>query len=148
MTMLRTAALAALAALSLGAGAPGTPDRPETGKQGETLPGEEHMLPVPYSKGVNVIGHSTLDDRGGNLIMAWAGRCAYVADGVGFKASGSLDMASQVGPHSGVAVIDVGDPANPRVVRYLQDKGALFAAETVNASVGHGHAVLLSLIHI
>ncbi|MGE3690824.1 MAG: LVIVD repeat-containing protein [Novosphingobium sp.] len=111
---------------------PNTADNPETGKQGETLPGEEKVLDRPYSKGVNVIGHSPIDGREGNLIMAWAGNCAYVANGVTLDKNGSLQVQG-IGPTSGVAVIDASEPAQPRVTRYLQDKGAISATETLHA---------------
>ncbi|MCB2076165.1 MAG: hypothetical protein KDE55_00545 [Novosphingobium sp.] len=118
-----------------------TPDNPEPGRQGETLPGEDRILPKPYSKGINVIGHSPIDGREGNLIMAWSGTCAYVADGIRLDPNGALAPLTQ-GPHSGVAVIDVKDPANPRVVRYLQDKGALHATETLHAAGSGKRAIL------
>jgi len=123
------------------AASPQTADNPEPGKQGETLPGEDRVLARPYSVGVNMVGHSALDGREGNLIMAWAGSCAYVADGMKLDANGSL-LSMPVGPKSGVAVIDVRDPANPRVARYLQDKGAINATETLHASVSRGRAIL------
>ena len=118
-----------------------TPDNPEPGKQGETMPGEEHVLAHPYSMGVDVIGHVPLDNRVGNLNMAWSGRCAYVASGITFAPNGGLSVP----PHSatsGVAVIDVADPAAPRLVRYLQDKGSIDATETLHAVTIKGRAVL------
>lgn len=130
-----------LPAISRTASAAATADNPEKGKQGETLPGEDRVLERPYSSGVNVVGHSPIDGRDGNLIMAWSGHCAYVADGIKLDANGSL-QAPAVGPHSGVAVIDVADPANPKLVRYLQDKGALHATETMHAVTLRGRAIL------
>lgn len=115
-------------------------DRPEPGKQGETLPGEAVVLPHPYSKGVRVVGHNAIDKRSGNVIMAWAGRCAYVAGGLQMTPGGPAKQPT--GPTSGVAVIDTADPAAPRLVRYLQDKGAIDAGETLHAVVTRGRAVL------
>jgi hypothetical protein len=118
-----------------------TPDNPEPGKQGETIAGEEHVLARPYSMGVDVVGHATLDNRIGNLDMAWSGRCAYVSSGITFASNGGLQFT----PHdatSGVAVIDVGNPAAPRLVRYLQDKGSIDATETLHAVTVKGRAVL------
>jgi len=124
-----------------GATASSTQDRPEPGLQGQTLPGEAAVLPKPYSKGVQLVGHADIGKRSGNLITAWAGRCAYVAGGAKLSPDGSVPQES-VGPTSGVAVIDVRDPAAPKVVRFLQDQGALKAGETMSAVVVPGRAVL------
>ena len=136
-------ALLAAVVTGLAAGSPSaaTPNRVEPGKQGETLPGEEVALPVPYSKGVNVVGHDPIGGRTGNLIMAWSGTCAYVADGMTIKPDGGL-LQLPVGPTSGVAVIDVRNPAAPRTVRYLTDKGALNATETLHVSQARGRPIL------
>ncbi len=130
-----------VAGMAVASATAATPDRPEPGKQGETMEGEAVVLPLPYSKGVDVIGHDSIGGRTGNVIMAWSGRCAYVADGVTLKADGSLQMLP-VGPKSGVAVIDVRNPAAPRTLRYLTDKGALNAGETVHVSPGRGRPIL------
>lgn len=118
-----------------------TPDNPEPGKQGETMAGEEHVLRRPYSKGVDVVGHAPLDNRIGNLDMTWSDRCAYVASGVTFAPDGSLQFQPHT-PSSGIAVIDVGNPSTPRLVRYLQDKGSIDATETLHAVTTTGRAVL------
>jgi hypothetical protein len=138
----RKALLALFAAgFAINGAAAATPDRPEPGRQGETMAGEEHALPVPYSKGVNIIGHDPIGGRTGNLIMAWSGRCAYVADGMTLKADGGI-LQLPTGPHSGVAVIDVSRPSAPKTVRYLTDKGALNATETLAVSQGRGRPIL------
>lgn len=127
--------------LPAGHGWSATPDRPEPGKQGETIAGEEHVLPVPYSKGIDVVGHDPIGGRTGNLIMAWSGRCAYVADGMTIKPDGELELLPR-GPNSGVAVVDVSDPSAPKAVRYLTDKGALNATETLHVSQRNGRPIL------
>lgn len=136
-------ALTGMVAAGLAAGSviAATPDRPERGKQGQTMEGEAVVLPVPYSKGVDVIGHDAIGGRTGNLIMAWSGQCAYVADGMTLKPDGSL-LQLPIGPKSGVAVIDVRNPAAPKTLRYLTDKGALYATETLHVSPGRGHPIL------
>lgn len=118
-----------------------TPDNPEPGRQGETVAGEEHKLDHPYSSGVDVIGNSPIDGRVGNLDMTTSGHCAYVASGAGFSPQGSLVFQPH-GPTSGVAVIDVSNPASPRLVRYLLDKGAIDATETLHAVSAKGRAIL------
>ena len=52
-----------------------------------------------------------------------------------------------VGPTSGVAVIDVGNPSAPKVTRYLQDKGALEAGETMHAVTTPDRAVLAASVY-
>jgi LVIVD repeat len=116
-------------------------DRLEPGKQGETMPGEATVLAVPYSKGVRRVGHNTIEGRSGNLIMAWSGNCAYVANGIGLSADGNIGKQPH-GPKSGVAVIDVRNPDVPRLTGYLQDKGAIDASETMHAVTVRGRAVL------
>ena len=119
-----------------------TPDNPEPGMQGETMEGEAGViLPVPYSEGVNVVGHSPVDNRVGNLAMTWSDDCAYVASGFTFTAAGQLQK-TPVNDTAGVAVIDVSNPLEPQVVRYLQDKGAMYATETLHALNLPGRAVL------
>ncbi|MEO6715870.1 MAG: hypothetical protein ABIM50_01270 [Novosphingobium sp.] len=134
--------LTALASALIGA-APATTDNPEPGRQGETMPGDLKVpvLPEPYSKGVRVVGHAGLGEHRNNLIMAWSGHCAYVANDVGNPIAGTREAAG-VSPTSGVAVIDVRNPAAPKTVGYLQDKGALEAAETMHAATVPGRAVL------
>ena len=139
----KSLAAGVLAALMLGqvAVSAATPDRPEPGRQGETLAGEAMVLAVPYSKGINVVGHDPIGGRIGNLTMAWSGTCAYVADGLTIKPDGGL-LQMPRGPQSGLAVIDVSNPAAPRTVRYLTDKGALNASETVHVTRQSGREIM------
>ena len=137
--------VAAMSAVLLSASAAGatTPDRPEPGKQGETIEGEARVLPVPYSQGINVVGHDPIGGRNGNLTMAWSATCAYVADGLSLGADGGILPLAR-GAQSGLAVIDVSNPAAPRTVRYLTDKGALNASETVHVARQRGRPILAS----
>jgi hypothetical protein len=132
--------LAALSAIGLCLSATAA-DNPETGKQGETLAGETKPLERAYSKGTRLVSRLDLGSGRGNLIMAWSGRCAYVASGMGLSADGSLKPDTR-GPTSGVAVIDVRKPDAPKLVRYLQDKGAIDATETMHAATTRRRAVL------
>lgn len=126
----------------LGAASPPV-DHPEPGRQGETMPDDlaAPVLPRPYSKGVRVVGHADLGAGRDNLIMAWSGSCAYVANDKGNPIAGE-PKETQSQPTGGVAVIDVRNPAAPKVVRYLQDRGALEAAETMHAVTTPSRAVL------
>jgi hypothetical protein len=109
-------------------------DNPEPGRQGEQIEGDKPgtVLAKPYSKGVRVIGHDPIANRGGNLIMAWSGKCAYVADGMAIKPDGQL-APTVIKPTSGIAILDVSKPQAPKTVGYLADKGSLNAAETIHA---------------
>ncbi|MFM6933713.1 MAG: LVIVD repeat-containing protein [Novosphingobium sp.] len=123
-----------------------TPDRPEPGKQGETIEGEDKVLAQPYSKGVNIIGHSDINKRSGNIIMTWAGNCAYVAGGLRMTPAGPAPIDIN-DPNSGIAVIDASNPAAPKFVRYLKEKGALEAGETTHAVVAKDRAVLAASVY-
>ena len=114
-------------------------DRPEPGLQGQTLPGEAKVLAVPYSKGVRVIGHSPIMNRDANLQLAWAGRCAYVSS----TSPNFLGWGVTTDPAAfGVAVIDVSNPAAPRQVKLLRDRGSLYASETLHAVEASDRKVL------
>lgn len=144
----------AVAVMTQVGAAPLAQDQPERGRQGETLP-EDLQAPVlarPYSMGVRVVGHAGLGERRTNEIMAWSGHCAYVANNPNSPifASGAQTSPTSgvpaaglpVSATSGVAVVDMHDPAAPKVTRYLQDKGALEAGETMHAVTTRGRAVL------
>jgi hypothetical protein len=107
-----TALAATLAALPATAA---TPDHIEPGRQGESIPADGRVLPQPYSKGVDLVGHVELKV---DYVMAWSGTCAYTPD------------------KTGVNVIDVSNPAAPKVVGHLTEKGAVGAGETVHAAGG------------
>ena len=123
-----------------------TVDNPETGKQGESLredkPGT--ILEVPYSKGVNLIGHSDVWKRDSNIQMSWAGDCAYIAS----SSPNFLGWGVTAGPETfGVAVVDVSNPASPKAVRALQDRGALYSAEAMDAADTDDRKVLVAGIY-
>lgn len=125
-----------------------TPDNPEKGMQGQTLPDDlkSSVLPVPYSKGANLIGHTTIWSRGGNMNLARIDSCAYVSS---FPATGPLvTYGGKRNPtdlsKDGVVVIDVGDPRNPKPVRLLRDKGSIYAVETLSAVSAPDRKVLVA----
>jgi hypothetical protein len=114
-------------------------DRPEPGFQGQTMPGEVGVLPLPYSKGVRVVGHAGLMHRDTNLQLAWVGHCAYVSS----TSPDFLYWGKTADPSSyGVAVIDVSDPRSPKQVGLLRDRGSLYASETLHAVDAPGRKVL------
>src|SRR5439155_25008147 len=78
----------------------GNADLPEQGIQGD-VPRVDQLngrALQGYNCGVALVGHNSLGGRGGNANMAWSGNCAYVA-----------------GAGTGVAVVDVSDPAHPKL---------------------------------
>ncbi|HEX7873656.1 MAG TPA: hypothetical protein VF475_12135 [Sphingobium sp.] len=117
-----------------------TVDNPEPGLQGQTVAGEGgKILARPYSKGVTVVGHEALDGRDSNLQLSWVGHCAYVSS----TSPKMLLWGEKAPPESyGVAVIDVSNPAAPKKVGLLRERGALYASETLAAVDALGRKVL------
>lgn len=116
----------------------GPGDRPEPGVQGQVpraVQGEESRK--GFWCGMREVGHSDIDNRGGNYGLAWIGDCAYVTT---FQSH-----TPYVEEHpAGVAVIDVADPTKPRLVRTFQTKGSLQAVETITAREAGDRKVLIS----
>jgi hypothetical protein len=118
-------------------------DRLEPGLQGQTLPEDPtgDVLPQPYSKGVRVVGHSPVWGRDSNVQMTWVGQCAYLAS----SPPNFLGWGMKSDPSTfGVAVIDVSNPRAPKQVKVLQERGALYAAETMHAVDAPGRKVLVA----
>ena len=118
-----------------------TADNPETGLQGQTLSSDkpDSILATPYSKGVNLIGHSSVFDRDSNIQMSWVGSCAYIASSM----PNFLGWGVTAKPETyGVAVVDVSDPSNPKTVKFLRDKGSLASLEAMDAVDAPSHKVL------
>lgn len=119
-----------------GNGARTTPDRVEPGLQGEQIASDKpgSVLPVPYSKGVMVIGHDPIEGRDSSVQLVWVDHCAYASSTAGpFPLIGTMTGDPAL---TGVAVIDVSDPRRPRTVRRLRDKGSIAAVETISAVTG------------
>ena len=112
------------------------------GRQGEILPADakKGILPEPYIKSMRVVGHTRIYDRPGNLQMAWVDDCAYVSSSVQ-GVPGGIDAED---PRSGLAVINVSDPENPRIVKLLRDRGAIQATETIHAVAAKDRKVLVA----
>lgn len=117
-------------------------DRLETGLQGQTLPQDKpgSILAQPYSKGARVVGHDPIRGRDSNIQLSWVDHCAYVSSTEG---PFPLLATSKGDPQlTGVAVIDVSDPAHPKTVTLLRDKGSIAALETMHAVSAPGRKVL------
>lgn len=107
----------------------GRRDLPETGLQGDQprvdqLSGRAEK---GYNCGVALVGHNDLGGRSGNANMAWAGNCAYIA-----------------GAGTGVAVVDVSNPRQPKFVTTLHGGGSDFTLETLAATKVGNRAVLVA----
>lgn len=102
----------------------GPDDVPEPGMQGEAPAGQTPA----WNCGISKVGF--LPDAGGT--MAVAGTCAYTGGGAG------ADFEE-----SGVRVIDVSDPANPRLVRVL-DTGS---RELLAAKITDERGILVTRGH-
>ncbi|MBB5685358.1 LVIVD repeat-containing protein [Sphingobium boeckii] len=117
-------------------------DRLETGLQGQSLPQDKpgSILAQPYSKGVHVIGHDGIRGRDSNVQLSWVDHCAYVSSTGGpFPLLGTAKGDPLL---TGVAVIDVSDPAHPKTVKLLRDQGSIAALETMHAISAPGRKVL------
>lgn len=142
MTLMLAAAALLTACASHVSPTPATSDHLEPGLQGQNLPEEVKagILPQPYSKNVRVIGHSDVFGRDSNVQLAWSGHCAYIASSPPkFLGWGMKPNAEET---SGVAVIDVSDPRNPKALRLLREPGALYSAETFAAASAPDRKVL------
>jgi hypothetical protein len=102
----------------------GPGDRPEPGLQGQVpkaVQGDESRK--GFWCGMREVGHNDVLNRGGNYGHAWVGDCAYVTSA----------LTGEEEAPSGVAVIDVADPASPRFVKLLTSPGSINAVETIHA---------------
>jgi hypothetical protein len=113
-----------------------TDDLPETGLQGQVPIADQKSgrSSQGYRRGLTLVGRNTLRDRGGNLQMAAYGHCAYVGTG-GVKATHELE---------GIAVIDVRQPSDPKLVRIVSSPSGYSSWEGLEASSNTG--ILISFI--
>jgi hypothetical protein len=123
----------------------GAHDLPERGIQGDVPKADQKdgRAKQGYNCGLELVGFTPLDKTANgrdsrpnaNANMAWAGKCAYVS---GSTASlfnppvvTSAPTAQKTGP--GIAVVDVHDPAHPKMVKILRMPGGVSTSETINA---------------
>ncbi|MGH2754299.1 MAG: LVIVD repeat-containing protein [Actinomycetota bacterium] len=110
----------------------GPKDQPETGLQGQVPLADQlsGRSQEPYFCGLTLVGQNSIEDRGNNHQLTWwkTGKttCAYF---------GTLDRNVN-DPLSGVAVLDVSDPADPQVKTILRDPGTVNTVETLQAKSG------------
>lgn len=123
-----------------------TLDRPEPGLQGQSFAEDQpgSILAVPYSAGVNLIGHTDVMGRDSNIQMAWVGECAFISS----SSPNFLGWGVKAEPETfGVAVIDVSNPQVPETVTFLRDKGAMYSSEAMDAVDAGDRKVLAASIY-
>lgn len=130
---------ASLLALAVIAAPAAAQDNPEPGISGGPITGKERgwgtpPLPAPLQKGVRIVGHDPIGGRKSNQQLVWIDHCAYVSGAPMLNGGGvkpGPDTPWQ--PTDGIAVIDVKNPAKPRQVGLLRERGALRTVETIDA---------------
>lgn len=126
-------AVAGLFSAGLQAAAKASADHLEPGLQGQAVPADNpgSVLARPYSKSIRVVGHEPIRGRDSNVQLSWVDHCAYVS-----STGGPFPLiATSKGDTTltGIAVIDVSDPAHPRTVKLLRDKASGAAFEAMHA---------------
>ena len=117
-------------------------DHIEPGLQGQSTAGEGRVLSRPYSKAINLVGHDPIYGRDSNVQLAWVDHCAYVSSTAGpFPLIGVTKGDTAL---TGVAVIDVSDPRNPKAVMLLRDRGSAAALEAMHAVAAPDRKVLVA----
>lgn len=120
-----------------------TQDRLEPGLQGEQMAADKpgSVLAQPYAKGVRVVGHDPVRGRDSNVQLTWVDHCAYISSTAGPFPLIGIEKGDPA--LTGVAVIDVSDPAHPRTVKLLRDNGSIAALEAIHAvTAADGRKVL------
>lgn len=92
-----------------------------------------------YNCGLSLVGHTLIErptgdgdtTQTGNANMAWIGDCAYVSGPA--VLFGPNPSEAEADPSWGTAVIDVSDPTEPAVDRFLRSPGSLAASEAIHA---------------
>src|SRR3954454_11343632 len=123
----------------------GAHDHREPGLQGQVPKADQAdgEAKKGYNCGLELIGFTPLDKTAdgrdsrpnANANMSWAGSCAYVSGSSSNLFNppvvNSAPKAATNGP--GIAVVDVHDPAHPKMVKVLRMPGGVATSETINA---------------
>ncbi|MGQ0530563.1 MAG: hypothetical protein ACT4PG_12290 [Panacagrimonas sp.] len=114
-------------------------DLPETGLQGQVPLADQNSghAALGYRKGVKLVGHNTIMNRGANFSTAWLDDCAYVTTTSPAQISGPASspyLEPQFNPLNGMAVIDAVDPKNPKLLKILQSPAMLAPHESLQAN--------------
>jgi hypothetical protein len=112
----------------------GPGDRPEPGLQGQVPKANQgDDSRQGYWCNLREVGKQNILNRGGNYGHAWIGDCAYVTSA----------FADEVEP-GGTAVLDVRNPRDPKLVKFLTSPGSINAVETIHGREGDGRKVLVA----
>jgi hypothetical protein len=90
-----------------------------------------------YHRGLVLVGTQPIQDRGANFAMAWVGSCAYVTTTSATQLFGATNNPYVVPSNNvlnGMAVIDVSNPANPKLVSILQSPAMLDPHESLQGN--------------
>lgn len=123
----------------------GAHDHREPGLQGQVPKADQDSGEAKkgYNCGLELVGFTPLDKTAdgkdsrpnANANMSWAGRCAYVSGSASSLFNPpvvtSQPTAQKTGP--GIAVVDVHNPAHPKMVKILRMPGGVATSETINA---------------
>lgn len=123
----------------------GAHDHREPGLQGQVPKADQTdgQAKKGYNCGLALVGYTPLDKTAdgndarpnANANMSWSGDCAYVSGSASSLFNPpvvtSAPKAARSGP--GIAVVDVHNPARPRMVKILRMPGGVATAETINA---------------
>lgn len=108
----------------------------EPGLQGQfPLEEQQPTRTKPYCRNIDLVGHTSIGNRGANLDMAWYGDFAYVCLGIDqffAKQDPTVDTTNL-----GTAVIDASNPKNPQVTDILQTHIHENAFEGLGVSIRH-----------
>lgn len=93
---------------------------PEPGLQGQfPLEEQQPTRTDPYCRNVELIGHTSIGNRGANHDMVWYGDYAYVSLGLRETLANTDPTVDTT--HYGTAVIDASDPTNPTVTDVIKN---------------------------
>lgn len=92
--------------------------------------------------GLRIVGHNDIRGRTNSFNMARIGSCAYVSS-AGSAEPAAATPAALAGPTEGIAVLDVRDPTQPKLVSILRPKGGVDTGETISAVDAGARKVLV-----
>jgi hypothetical protein len=90
--------------------------------------------------GVRIVGSNDLAGRTNNFNLARVGDCAYVSS---TGDASIVNRTPSLNETDGVAVVDVSDPSQPRLVTILRTPGSTEAGETIHAVEAGDRSVLV-----
>jgi hypothetical protein len=128
------AAASASSARASGTALCGPNDKPEPALQGQTPLADmaSGRSQEPYFCGLRIVGHDDVLNRGANWQLSRIDDCAYLATLKTVMAAPNDPVTTR--EPSGVAVIDVRNPAAPKVTEILRTPGSVDGGETTSTT--------------